>query len=45
MDDLGLEVPILADLFKTLQEEGLYSGTIPFKKDEAVWAMREMLHR
>jgi len=45
MDDLGLEMPILADLFETLQEEGLYSGAIPFKKDEAVGAIREMLHR
>lgn len=43
MDDLGLEMPILADVFKTLQEESLYSGAIPFKKDEAIGAIREML--
>ncbi|WP_348528527.1 ATP-binding cassette domain-containing protein [Methanothrix sp.] len=43
MDDLSLEMPILADLFKTLQEESLYSGAIPFRKDEAVEAIREML--
>lgn len=43
MDDLSLEVPILADLFKTLEEESLYSGAIPFKKDEAIGAIREML--
>jgi cobalt/nickel transport system ATP-binding protein len=43
MDDLGLEMPILADLFETLQKEGLYSGAIPFKKDEAVGTIREML--
>ena len=45
MDDLGLEMPILADLFETLQEEGLYSGAIPFKKGEAIGTIREMLHR
>jgi cobalt/nickel transport system ATP-binding protein len=45
MDDLGLEMPILADLFKTLQEESLYSGAIPFKKDEAIGALREMLRK
>ena len=43
MDDLSLEVPILADLFKTLQEERLYSGAIPFIKDDAIGAIREML--
>ncbi|MFZ2377427.1 MAG: ATP-binding cassette domain-containing protein [Methanothrix sp.] len=43
MNDLSLEMPILADLFKTLQEESLYSGAIPFRKDEAVEAIREML--
>ena len=32
MDDLSLEMPILADLFKTLQEMSLYSGAIPFKR-------------
>lgn len=45
MDDLSLEIPILADLFKTLQEESLYSGAIPFRKDEAVEAIREMLQK
>ncbi len=42
MDDLNLEMPVLADLFKTLQEEGLYSGAIPFRKDEAMEAIRLM---
>jgi cobalt/nickel transport system ATP-binding protein len=43
MDGLSLEMPILADLFKTLQEKSLYSGAIPFKKDEAIGAIKEML--
>lgn len=43
MDDLGLEMPVLADLFKTLQEEKLYSGSIPFQKTEAIGAIREMM--
>lgn len=45
MDDLDLEMPILADLFKTLQEESLYSGVIPFRKDDAIGAMREVLRK
>lgn len=45
MDDLGLEMPILADLFKSLQEECLYPGAIPFNKSEAIGAIKEMLHR
>ena len=43
LDDLGLEMPIVADIFKSLQEEELYSGSIPFKKDEAIEAIRGML--
>ncbi len=45
MDDLGLEMPILADLFKSLQEEHLYTGAIPFRKEEAIGALKDMLHR
>lgn len=43
MDDLGLEMPIIADLFQSMKEEGLYSGAIPFKRDEAMEAIRAML--
>ena len=45
MDGFGLEMPILADLFKTLQEVSLYSGAIPFKKDEVIGAIRVMLQK
>jgi hypothetical protein len=43
MDDLGLEMPVLADLFKTLQEGSLYSGAILFRKDDVMEAIRLML--
>ena len=43
MDDLGLEMPIIADLFQSMKEEGLYSGAIPYRKYEAMQAIRAML--
>jgi cobalt/nickel transport system ATP-binding protein len=43
MDELGLEMPIIADLFQSMKEEGLYSGAIPFGKYEAMQAIRAML--
>jgi len=43
MDDLGLEMPIIADLFQSMKEDGLYSGAIPYRKYEAMQAIRAML--
>jgi cobalt/nickel transport system ATP-binding protein len=43
MDGLGLEMPLLVDLFETLREEGGYSGVTPFAKGEAVKAINDML--
>lgn len=42
MDGLGLEMPILADLFDSLQAEGLYSGDIPLIRDDAVAAIKKL---
>ena len=36
MDKLGLEMPLLADIFETLRAEGYYCGDTPMTKDEAV---------
>lgn len=43
MDGLGLEMPLLVDLFETLREEGCYSGVTPFAKEAAAKAINDML--
>lgn len=43
MDNMGLEMPLLADMFETLREEKFYFGSTPFAKDEAVKAIRDLL--
>ncbi|MGV8174124.1 MAG: energy-coupling factor ABC transporter ATP-binding protein [Methanothrix sp.] len=42
MDKLGLEMPILTDLFVTMREEGLFSGAIPLTGDGAISAIRKI---
>ncbi|MDD4162005.1 MAG: ATP-binding cassette domain-containing protein [Methanothrix sp.] len=45
MDQLGLEMPLLADLFQTLREVGIYFGATPFEKDDAVKAIKDLLQK
>ena len=42
MDELGLEMPLLADVFETLRSEGYYFGDAPMTIDEAVRAIRDL---
>jgi cobalt/nickel transport system ATP-binding protein len=43
MDKLGLEMPLLADIFEILRDERLYSGATPLARDEAVKVLRDLL--
>lgn len=42
LGELGLEVPIIADMFKTLADMNIYFGDIPFTKEEALKAIAEL---
>ena len=45
MEGLGLEMPILADVFERLHSENIYSPITPMTKDEAIDAVREILKK
>ena len=42
LEGLGLELPLLADLFEELREEGRYLGQTPFTKEEAKRALQNL---
>ena len=42
MSKMGLEMPILADIFESLREEGSYCGETPIARDEAMRIIREL---
>ncbi|MDD1762792.1 MAG: ATP-binding cassette domain-containing protein [Methanothrix sp.] len=45
MEGLGLEMPILADVFERLHEENIHSPITPMTKDEAIDVVREILKK
>jgi len=45
LEELGLEMPLLAEVFEELRKEGLYLGPTPFTKEEAKSALNELIHR
>jgi cobalt/nickel transport system ATP-binding protein len=45
LEGLGLEMPLLADLFETLRDDGIYRGPTPFTKEEALDAVRDLLDK
>jgi cobalt/nickel transport system ATP-binding protein len=42
---LGLEMPILPDLFEQLRADGVYSGPTPFAREEARETLRNLLQK
>ena len=45
MEGLGLEMPILADVFERLHEENIHLPITPMTKDEAIDAVREIIKK
>ena len=45
MEGLGLEMPILADVFERLHSENIHSPITPMTKDEAIDAVREIIKK
>jgi cobalt/nickel transport system ATP-binding protein len=43
LDGLGLDSPILVDLFESLKESGLQIASLPFTKEEAVEAIKVLI--
>ncbi len=43
LEELGLEMPLLADIFEELRKDGLYSGPAPFTKEEVMAALKVII--
>jgi hypothetical protein len=45
MEGLGLEMPILADVFERLNRDGIHSQDTPMTRAEAADAIRQILKK